>query len=553
MLYNIIMILLSILIPIIIIKEPLKEIINKENIKVVIKNNKYDIITYLLIVLGCLVRSVGINLYPIGLNVDEASSAYEAFSILNFGIDRNENSFPVFLEAWGSGQNALYSYIMIPFIKLFGLNIISTRLPMALIGCFSLFIWYKLLNKIVNKKFAIIGLAFFVICPWHIMKSRWGLESNIFPDIVLYALFLITKFLESKKNRYFYIACILLGLTAYAYGTAYFFLPFFVIPLLVYLKYKKEISLSKILIGITIVGVISMPIILYIIINTFNLQELKIGIFTVPKLPVNRYEEQTSLFSGNLFNNIIKNFINSIKILVLQNDKLSWNCIPGFGMFYVLSLPFTIIGLIYNLKNKNKYKNLFNLWFIAAFLLLFVLTETNINRINILIMPLVYYTVLGIYLIIQNYKKSFFAIAIVYSVLFICFECNYYLEKKENYVFVNNIEQIIKYVDSLDVDDIYMEYTFKEPYIYVLYYTQANPYEFINTVKYFDDVNLGRFDNIKEFGKWHFYIPDKIETTKKVAYVIKKDSQQNLKENDYIVKELNQYIILYNGVKEDVK
>ena len=186
MLYNIIAIIFSILIQIILIRKPINKILKRKKIITTIIEYKYEFISYILMVVGLLIRSVGIDFYPQGLNVDEVSSAYEAFSILNYGIDRNGNLFPVFLEAWGSGQNALYTYIMIPFVKVLGLNIISTRLPMVIISCISLFVWYKLLEKVKNKKFAIIGLTFFAICPWHIMKSRWGLESNIFPDITLY-------------------------------------------------------------------------------------------------------------------------------------------------------------------------------------------------------------------------------------------------------------------------------------------------------------------------------------------------------------------------------
>lgn len=141
-----------------------------------IKKNKKNIILCLIFLLGFVVRLVAIDQYPQGLNVDEASAGYEAYSILNYGIDRNGNRLPVFLVAWGSGQNALYSYILVPFVKILGLSIFSTRLPMALIGCISLIIMYKMLKNIADEKTAIIGTAFFAICPWHIMKSRWGLE-----------------------------------------------------------------------------------------------------------------------------------------------------------------------------------------------------------------------------------------------------------------------------------------------------------------------------------------------------------------------------------------
>lgn len=542
MIYNVIAIFCSMLIPLILVKEPIKEIFKKEKIKIVFKSYKYEFIFYILVVVGCLVRCFGINLYPNGLNVDEASSTYEAFSILNYGIDRNGNSFPVFLEAWGSGQNALYTYIMIPFVKILGVNIISTRLPMVLISCFSLVVWYKLLEKIKGKKFATIGLAFLVICPWHIMKSRWGLESNIFPDITLYAIFFVVKFLETRKERYLYISFVILGLTAYAYGTSYFFLPLFVIPLLIYLRYKKKIKTSKIFIGVAVIGLISLPIILYVLINTFNLQEIKIGPFTVPKLPVNRYEEQTSLFSGNIIINLLNNFCSQIKLLLTQNDGLIWNNIPGFGMIYIISLPFIIIGLIYDLKEKNNYSIIFRIWLLSALLLLFVLTDANINRINILIIPLIYYAILGIYFLIQNSKMILIVISTIYVFLFIWFEITYFSLKDNGYVFVNDVKDVIEYVDNLEVDEIYFQYAFKEPYIYVLYYTEYNTNDFAKTVEYFDNESLGRFDNIKGFGKYNFYIPGKLDNKKNVGYVIKKDA--NIDYTGYTVKEFKNYVVM---------
>ena len=162
----------------------------------ILKKHKEKIfvaLVVLMLIIGILVRTIGIDQKPNALMVDEASAGYEAFSILNYGMDRNGNTLPVFLVAWGSGQNALLSYLIIPFIKLIGLSTLAIRLPMAILGCISLVVFYCLLKRIAGRKIALIGLTFLAICPWHIMKSRWGLESNLFPDIVLLSLFLLVK------------------------------------------------------------------------------------------------------------------------------------------------------------------------------------------------------------------------------------------------------------------------------------------------------------------------------------------------------------------------
>ena len=110
-----------------------------------LKQNKSLILIILLILFGAIIRGALIDKVPNALNVDEVSAGYEAYSVLNYGVDRNGNFLPVHFVAWGSGQNVLYSYIMMPFILIFGLNVLSIRLPMALIGVLALILF-------INKK-----------------------------------------------------------------------------------------------------------------------------------------------------------------------------------------------------------------------------------------------------------------------------------------------------------------------------------------------------------------------------------------------------------------
>lgn len=44
---------------------------------------------FIILIIGMLIRLIGIADMPNALNCDEASAGYEAFSILNYGIDRN--------------------------------------------------------------------------------------------------------------------------------------------------------------------------------------------------------------------------------------------------------------------------------------------------------------------------------------------------------------------------------------------------------------------------------------------------------------------------------
>ena len=215
-------------------------------------------------------------------------------------------------------------------------------------------------------------------------------------------------------------------------------------------------------------------------------------------------------------------------------------------MTYVFSLPFLIIGIIYGFKIKNNYGYIFKFWFISSFLLFFVLNYVNINRINIFIFPMIYFTIEGIYCVIENSKPALIVIASVYAVLFVVFEIKYFSLEENGRVFVNDIKEVIGYVDNLEAEEIYFEYDFKEPYIYVLYYTEYNPNEFNSTKKYFDNEYIGSFDNIKGFGKYNFYIPESLDDTKKTVYIINKNNLDNLDYSNFQIKEFNKHIVLYN-------
>ena len=416
-----------------------------------LKQNKSLILIILLILFGAIIRVALIDKVPNALNVDEVSAGYESYSVLNYGVDRNGNFLPVHFVAWGSGQNVLYSYLMMPFILIFGLNAVSIRLPMALIGVLALFIFYKLIKNVENKKVAIIGLSFLVICPWHIMKSRWGLESNILPELILLSSFILIKYIKTKNAKLLYLFSLVLGISTYAYGTSYFFVPVFLGITLIYLLYKKNIKISQAIKTLLITGIIASPLIIFTIINTFDLPQIDLGFMTIPRLTANRYQEVSSVFSGSFLKNSLNNFIESIKIVIFQNDKLEWNALRWYGICYIFSIPFMILGMFMNFrKNKdNISKNIINIWFISSLLLMFV-CEPNINRINVIMFPIIYYVVIGISVVVEKSRKVIPVILILlYIYSFISF-CLYYFNKNfdEMFVFEGGLQEVIEYVDS---------------------------------------------------------------------------------------------------------
>src|SRR5690606_31698514 len=176
---------------------------------------KYYSIPLLLLAIGIAVRCLFIGTMPGGLNQDEASIAYDAWALLHSGIDRWGLSWPVHFISWGSGQNALYAYLSMPFIALGGINLTSIRAAAALLGVISLILIWRM-AKARGRESEFIYLLVFVTSPWHIMASRWALESNAAPAFVLFGTYFLFRAAE-RPGLFLPLGSSLITLSVYAY------------------------------------------------------------------------------------------------------------------------------------------------------------------------------------------------------------------------------------------------------------------------------------------------------------------------------------------------
>ena len=250
-----------------------KKSLNKKNIE--------RILFVGILILGIFSRVWEFGLLPPGLNTDEASIGVEAFSLLHYGIDRNGIPFPVHFIAWGSGQNALYGYLLIPFIALLGLRPVVIRLPMLISGIASLPLLYYAAKKTADEHFALLTMFLLAISPWHILLSRWGLESNIFPFVFLIGYICLLRI--DRRPGWFVAACVLFGLCLYAYGTAYLMVPVFLFCAIIILAKTKIIQKREIALGLVAFSLVTIPIFTFIAVNTFGLNSIELGAVTIPR------------------------------------------------------------------------------------------------------------------------------------------------------------------------------------------------------------------------------------------------------------------------------
>lgn len=231
-------------------------------------------------------------------------------------------------------------------------------------------------------------------------------------------------------------------------------------------------------------------------------------------------------------------------MLIIQNDGLPWNSIEGYGIIYLFSLPFTIIGIISEFRNKEKDSYILKSWTISAFLMLFV-CNPNINRCNILMIPIIYYTIIGICEVIKEVKYVKVAILLLYITSFIGLGVTYFnTDWNEYYTFESGIRDVVEYVEKLEkVEKIYFPYNIKEPYIYVLFYSKTNPHIYVDTVKKKNE--KGTFENIKSFGKYEFYEGQiNIKEDYKSIYIIPNKEQIEFDERNYDIIKLEKYVVI---------
>lgn len=377
-----------------------------------------------LILVGAAVRLILLGDIPAGLNQDEAAQGYNAWALLEYGIDQHGYHNPVQFVSWGSGQSALYGYFSMPFLLAMGLNSVSIRLAQALLGVVSLFVMYAIGRRLVDGRFALFALFVLTISPWHVMMSRWGLESNLLPPLLLFSFSFLLRGLEHP--RYIIPAFFLLSLSLYAYGTAYFFVPIFTLGVLVYGMKHPQIDVRHWGVGLVVMIVTAIPMGLFLAVNLFEWEAIETPLFSIPRYTgVPRYATTAAFFRADFFSQIWKNGLHLGPLIVTGHGELIYNALPEFGYFYrwggfLVSLVGTGFLVRDGVRGHRPENLLVLLWLVVA-LLTSITVKPNISRINVIFFPLLLCTAYGLYTALGEQYRSIVKIAGVVAVAYLIF------------------------------------------------------------------------------------------------------------------------------------
>jgi hypothetical protein len=281
-------------------------------------NQKLRTIILILLILATalILRLWKLGSYP-ALNADEASIGYDAYSLINTGMDQHGNRWPIHFQSFNDYKPGLVVYLVLPFVKVFGLNTWSVRIPGALFGAATVYVIYLLAQELFretqekvnnmslsrmpdNQRTALVAAFLLTISPWHIHFSRGMWEVNVATFLMCLGTLLFVKSIKNKSLMFLSFITFILSL--YTYHSTRVIAPLLVVGLFViYRKILYENIKNVLVVGI-VASLFLIPLIFDLSKGTVLSRAAGVGLFA-DKGAIERINEQRG--EHNNFNSLL--------------------------------------------------------------------------------------------------------------------------------------------------------------------------------------------------------------------------------------------------------
>lgn len=486
-----------------------------------------------IILLAGILRFWQLGKVPISPDWDEVALGYNAYSILHTGRDEYGAFLPIVLQSYGDYKPALYAYITIPSVAIFGLNVMAVRLPSALFGVLTILFTFLLVKELCKRNdIALLSSFLLAISPWHIQFSRVAFETNVGLALNILGALLFLKAL--RKPWLFIVSAGVFALTPYVYQSEKVFTPLLVL-FLILLFGKKLLALpKKYLILAAIVGmVVVAPMGIYTIFGKGGLSRAAgVSIFssTAPYYKANntRYafnkshhdiiglvlDNERFVYAKAAIGNYLSHF--DVNWLFIVGD-IGRHHAPNMALLYLWELPFVGIGIFQLLFGKFDIRTklfIFGWWLLAPIPAAITIDVPHaVRTLNFLPMYQIF-TAIGLLYTFhlftnkQFHKIPYGKILLVGVAAVALFNFVYYLDQyfvQQNYFnrsdWQYGYEQIVAMAQ--DMGKSYNEIVvsnrgqFDESYMFFLFYEKANPAIYQKEAQ---QLTFG----IRHFGKYTF-------------------------------------------------
>jgi len=470
---------------------------------------------FLILILALVLRFYKLGEAPLSLDWDEASNAYNAYSILKTARDEYGNFLPLVNKSFEDYKPPLYMYFNVPTVAILGLTPFAARLPSAFFGSLTVVAVYFLTKRLFEKNnskelISLASMLLTAIMPWHLQFSRVGFEANIglFFTVVAFTLFIY----GFRSTKMLLTSAILFGLSFYSYHSARIFVP--MLFLLTTFLFRDEImKVSKKL--LVLFGVFIIMIVLPFFVFTPKEAIFQRYETTTQKSRIENIDESIRFIlqdrNSNIpFSNIIHNrrlvITNSFlanyfshfdfNFLFTEGDNNFRHHVENMGLLYIFQLPFFIYGIYLLIKAKMKEAIFILGWFLFAPIpASFGDAVPHAVRSLTMVVPIqviTAYALANLYKTVR-FKKVFIALSsIILGISLLPYLHNYYY----HYVFdkaswwqygyqeaVLESEKLKNQFEKINVDN-----SLEQAYIFWLFNTKYDPflYQQLGTRSHFD-------------------------------------------------------------------
>ncbi len=437
-----------------------------------------------------LLRFYDLGVYPAGLYWDEASSGYNAYSILKTGRDEFGNLFPAYFPAFGEYKLPGLIYSMSLSMAIFGLNNFALRAPSAVSGVLTVILVFYLLRlstagSLIKKRLSYLASFFLASLPWHIHFSRAGFDATIGLFFVTLGVYLWFTALKKGRSLILFLSLVAFICSVYSYNAERLFVPLFLIFIILSSWKKLNLPLKNFLIILVICYLISFPFLKFIFSYEGMIRASSESFINDVNIPATSSMLQGLIAYLKAFAaNYASHF--SFDYLFFTGDQSGRHSVREMGMIYVWQLPFVLLGLWVSIKNRSDIGKIALAWIvIGALPASLAKASPHALRSLLMVVPLAIFISYGVgWLLIRLPKLIFYP----FMVCVVCYGLFTYLHlyyihyvKRSAFDWQDGYEKMVyevkKNIDDVDRVIITKEYGY--PYVYVLLYLPYDPKRYI--------------------------------------------------------------------------
>jgi len=306
-------------------------------------------------------RIVELSSNPAGFFRDEADKGYTSYSLFNTGKDQSGKILPFFVLSLKVTTSALYQYLDIPFIWIFGLNEFAVRLPACLTGTLSVLAAYLLARHWWGRKWALWAALFVCLSPWSLLLSRWANQSILLTFWIPIGIYFYIRDHHHFSYKNLILSAIFFLLALYTYAPARLVIPV-IIVLLIVLRFLNTEHSQRIL-CLRWIG-------LFVILMAVGSIPMAQHIFFEPSQSTSRLSNIT-IFDGQPWYYALQewcwNYLLHLSpnFLFASGDQNVRHNTAVFGQVHWFLLPLMVAGLIKTIIRRRYADQILLAWFLV--------------------------------------------------------------------------------------------------------------------------------------------------------------------------------------------